>query len=290
MSERNYKRIPVDRIRVINSRNRESARFREVVRSIDRTGLRKPIMVNARNLRRTGYYDLVCGEGRLLGFRALKRKRITAQVVSCTKKEALILSLVENIARVPPGTVWFAKEVNRLKEAGWSVRQIAEIVGKSENYVRDYVRLAAQGEMRLIKGVEKGLFPMHFALRVARLDNGDVQNVMMDAFDKGLIDSSNLYLVRRIIENRINNGRTTRPAKSSASRAAPQYSAKQLRSDITKITKEKEAFVNEASHKENRLLCLLDGMRQLRQDKKLQELLVRERLAEWPQLKGEYGV
>ena len=189
MEERVYEMVPVDQIKVLNSRDRDEEQFRDNVRSIDQVGLRKPVVVNAKRHKRTGHYELICGEGRYLAYKRLGKDKIPAEVISCDRKTALLYSLVENIARVPPGTMWFAREVKRMHDAGWKLEDICRVVGKCESYVRDSLRLAEQGEERLIRGVEQGLFPMTFALLVARSDSSNIQNVLMDAFDSGMVNS-----------------------------------------------------------------------------------------------------
>lgn len=289
MKERRYEEIPVDRIEVLNPRSRNRAQFKENVRSIGEVGLLKPIVVNERGFSKTGRYELVCGQGRYIAYKELERTHIPAEVINCSRKEALLYSLVENIARVTPNTMWFAYEVKRMYDAGWSSREIAKIVGKCESYINDYVGLVEKGEARLIKGVEQGLFPMTFALHVARSDNSTVQNVLMDAFDSGMISSSNIQPVRRILEARVGLGKDTRDGSHKGNRSVQAYSLKQLKRDVSRITKEKEAFVKEATFKENRLLALLDGVATLWKDEKLAALLEEEGLAKRPELKGQYN-
>ena len=50
MAERKYKLVPLEKIRVLNTRNRDKSQFDDNVRSIESIGLLKPIVVNARNL------------------------------------------------------------------------------------------------------------------------------------------------------------------------------------------------------------------------------------------------
>ena len=59
MSERKYQDIPIDKIKVLNSRNRDSEEFQQNIRSIRDVGLLKPIVVNGRYFKKTGNYDLV---------------------------------------------------------------------------------------------------------------------------------------------------------------------------------------------------------------------------------------
>ncbi|HOX06838.1 MAG TPA: ParB N-terminal domain-containing protein [Planctomycetota bacterium] len=288
-SERKYRMVPVDRITVLNSRTRNRLQFEENIRSIKDVGLLKPIVLNERNHEKTGQYELVCGEGRLLAYKELGRTHIPAELISCSTKQALLHSLVENIARVPPGTMWFAQEIKRMHDSGWSYEQISKVVGKTESYLRDYVHMVEQGEERLIKGVEQGLFPMSFALLVARSEDADVQNVMMDAFDGGMVSSANVHVVRNIIEWRLNHGKDTKKRNPDSGEKAPRCSLKQLRADINKTTKGKEAFVKQAELKENRVLALLDALRALSGDAELAALLRAEGLDQRPELKGKYS-
>ena len=289
MSKRQYKMIPLNLIQVLNSRNRDREDFKHNIRSIKEVGLRKAIVVNGRYFKKSGHYDLVCGEGRYIAYKELGHSEILAEVISCTKQEVLLYSLVENIARVPPRTMWFAREVKRMHDADCPISEISKITGFSEGYLQDYINLVNRGEDRLIRGVEAGLFPISFAIQVAKSDTASIQNVLMDAFDSGIVNSTNFPTVRKIItlrENNINN-----PIKRNG-KFVPKvpYSVQQLKTDIKKVTKQKEAFVKEASLKENRLLVLLDDLRTLQGDQAFLDLTVSEGIGQIPALKGSYHV
>ncbi len=286
MADRKYKLIPLDSIRVLNSRTRDKTQFEDNIRSIGSIGLLKPIVVNESQYEAEGYYELVCGEGRCLAYKSLKREKIPAEVINCDKKTALLFSLVENIARVPPNTMWFAREMKRMKDCGLPIKKICEIVGKTETYVVDYIRLVEMGEERLIKGVEQELFPISFATVVAKSSSDTIQNVLMDAFDSGLINSSNAVRVRNLIELRLNLGK--QPLRKQPT-DKPVYSLKELKRDISHTTEEKAAFVREAAAKENRVLALLDGLETLWKDESFVQLLQGDGLATRPQLIGKYN-
>lgn len=291
MSKRIYANVPIDEIKVLNSRNRDKNDFKHNIRSIEEVGLLKAIVVNERYFKKNGYYDLVCGEGRLLAYKALNRTTIPAEIINCDRKQALLFSLVENIARVPPGTMWFAREVRRMHlDAGLSYGEISKITGYSESHIQGYIRLVEKGEGRLIKGVEDGLFPITFAVQVASSDNYAIQNLLMDAFDSGILNSKNIASVRKIIASRMEQ-RTEKPrtGKERAPSISPTYTLYQLKKDISNITKEKEAFVKEASLKENRLFMLLEGLKTLWQDSELVGLINSEGIGPKPELKGEYN-
>jgi ParB family chromosome partitioning protein len=280
IAKRRYEEVPIEQVKVINSRNRDSEQFEMNVESIDSVGLLKPIRVNDRYLESSGFYELICGEGRLLAHQKLGKKEIMAEVVTCTRKEALLQSLIENIARTKPGSMDFARELKRLHDEGWDYKQISKIACKSEEYIRNYIRLVEQGEERLIHGVESGIFPIKFAIQVACTEDSQIQGVLMDAFAEGLVTTNNFGQARRIIAARAKSSK-----KSTASR---DYTVGQLQHDIAETTRVKTSFVREAKSKENRFMTLLSGVNTLFQDESMVELLKRLNLEKRPALAGAF--
>jgi ParB family chromosome partitioning protein len=278
--ERRYERIPVDKVKVINSRDREQEQFEMNVESIEQIGLLKPIRVNDKFLERSGYYELICGEGRLLAHQKLGRTHVVAEVVTCTRKDAYLQSLVENIARTNPRSMDFARELKRLRDEGWSHKQIARIACKSESYIRQYICLVEQGEERLIDGVEKGVFPIAFAGLVASAEDAELQNILMDAFDDGLVTTNNFALARKIITARSKDHKKQRPEKP--------YTVDQLKQDIAEVTKIKTSYIREAKTKENRFMTLLSEINLLWRDEEFRQLLREESLFERPSLSGDF--
>ena len=289
MAGRAYKEIPLDLIRVLNPRARDQAKFQEIANSIRAVGLRKPIVVNGRDFATTGFYDLVCGEGRYLVFKTLERHTIPAEVIDCSKKEALLYSLVENIARLKPSTMWFAHEIKRMSDVGYSAPDIATIIGRAESQVYAYIKLVEEGEERLIKGVEAGVFPMSFALHVVHSDTATVQNVLMDAYDSGIVSSANLGVVRKIIDARLSRGKKPYGASPGPEDPPTQCTMKQLKADIAKVTRDKEAFSKEAATKESRLLSLVVGLNTLWTDAEFVALAETEGLAQRPKVQVPYN-
>jgi ParB family chromosome partitioning protein len=285
MAERDYQMIPVTEINVVNSRGREKKQFQENVRSISEVGLYKPILVNRRNLKATGMYDLICGEGRLLAHIELGKTHIAADVWDIDERQAHLMTLGENIARTPPQTIEFARAIKEMHDYGMGWKELSAITGRSEEYMRKYVRLIEQGEERLIKGVEDEVFSLNFAMSVAQSNNRSIQHLLMDAFDSGIVNSNNLPRVRKIIEDRMEKG------KSLGSRTSgTPYTVNKLKRDIRKITREKESFVYEAGQRENRLMRILVSLQRMRKDQSLLAMLKTAGLSDPPDLKGQYAV
>lgn len=279
-TNRRYDAIPIAKIKVINSRNREKEQFDMNVESIDQVGLIKPVRVNDKFLERTGFYELICGEGRVQAHQRLKHETILAEVVTCTRKEAYLQSLIENIARTKPDSLDFAREIKRLYDEGWNLARLAKITCKTESYLRDYIRLVEQGEDRLIRGVEQDLFPIKFAMQVASTEDGQIQNVLMDAFDAGIVSTSTFAQARRII--------SARPRDPRSKTSTDKYTVAQLRHDIEDATKAKTSYVREAKTKENRFLTLLNGINVLWKDAQFVAVLQAEKLHNRPELAGDF--
>jgi len=250
------------------------------VESIDGVGLLKPIRVNDKFFDKSGVYELICGEGRLLAHKELGRKVVMAEVVTCTRKEALLQSLVENIARTKPGSMDFARELKRLHDEGWDYKRIAEIACKTEDYIRSYIRLVEQGEERLIHGVETGVFPIRFAIQVAMTEDSQIQNILMDAFDDGVVTTQNFGQARRIITARSKQAKRSSPDKD--------YTVGQLKHDIAESTRVKTSYVREAKAKEGRFMTLLSGVNALYRDAALISLLQTQKLDKRPELAGDF--
>ena len=282
MRDRRREMIPVDKVRVINTRTRDEGQFALNVQSIDAVGQIKDIRVNDKFLAKDGFHELICGEGRLIAHQRLGKPYIRAEIVTCSRKQAYLESLVENLARTRPGTMHFARELKALHDEGWTYEQIAKIACRTVEYIRQYIRLVENGEDRLIKGVEQDIFPITFAVLVAETDDATIQNVLMDAFDQGIVNSRNFARARTIITSRL-DGRKRKKAKPD------DYTVVALKEDIASATIAKDSFAREAQSKESRLYTLLDGLAILRKDMELMELLVDESLDKMPDLAGTYN-
>lgn len=284
MKNRRREMISIDQIKVINSRTRDERQFAMNVQSIEANGQLKDIRVNDKFLSKTGLYELICGEGRLIAQKRLGKTHIRAEVVTCTRKQAYLESLVENLARSRAATMEFARELKLLHDEGWGYDQIAQIACRTPEYIRQYIRLVEKGEERLIQGVEQDVFPISFAILVAGTDDASIQNILMDAFDRGIVNCQNFARARAIISGRMDQ------RKHRGGNGEAEYTVASLTNDIVNTVQAKESYVREAQTKESRLFALLDGIATLREDSHLLELLRAEGLSESPQLAGTYNV
>ena len=128
--------ITIERITVLNPRVRDRKKFREIVDSIRKVGLKQPIKVSrAKGADGEIAYNLVYGQGRLEAFVALGQKEIPAIVTDLSEDDSLLMGLVENVARRQHRPVEMLRAIGTLHEQGYTDRQIAAKIGYSTDYV-----------------------------------------------------------------------------------------------------------------------------------------------------------
>ena len=206
IKERRFAQIPVDKIVVINSRQRDQTRFQESIRSISELGLYNPICVNERNLKKTGKYELVYGEGRLEAYRQLGMPDIDSQIIDVDDEVALQSGLAENFTRSPKSVIDFARRILQMYERGMSYAELARITGKSTTTMISYIALMQKAEERLIRGVEEGRFSLSFALKVVESSQSEVQHFLMDSYLNGEISQKDLDSILKILKEREGKG------------------------------------------------------------------------------------
>jgi len=265
--------IPISKITVINARSRNRAKFREIIESISKVGLKKPITVSRRD--GNGGFDLVCGQGRLEAFIACGATEIPAIVVEIPLEERLLRSLVENLTRRTPSSLELARTLVSLKERGHTHSGIAALVGVSEGYISNLVRLVENGEERLITAVERGEIPITTAIEIAASDNDAIQRMLQEAYDSGKLRGRSLLKMRRILEDRRAHGKTMQRSGARRSRAP---STQDLVRTLKRETQKQESLVKKSRHCEQQLRFLISALRDLLKNEHFVTLLRAEKL------------
>ncbi|MGB3177576.1 MAG: ParB/RepB/Spo0J family partition protein [Albidovulum sp.] len=199
--------IPIAAITVENPRERSEKTFRELVDSIAKVGLKKPITVSRAVEGGEEHYRLVCGQGRMEAFSALGQTHIHAIVIEADEEERLLRSVIENIARRQHRPLELLQDIGLLRERGNSDQQIASKTGLSLAYVREIGELIAKGEERLLISVETGHMPLSVALYIARAEDDDVQKALEAAYQSGELRGKKLLEARRLVELRQRHGK-----------------------------------------------------------------------------------
>lgn len=292
----NVSLVPIARIEVLNSRDRNMKVFEEIVESIQLIGLKKPITV-AERAGEDGQpkYVLVCGEGRLNAFRILGETHIPALVVDVSDEDAFIMSLAENIARRGYRPLEILADIELLRDRGYTADIIIQKTGLSPKYVRDIVFLLDQGEERLIEGVQRGSIPLTTALEIARASANDPQNangeggesnlgdLLQEAYENGQLKGRQIIEAKRLIEKRQELG----PSSPNAAQIKPPTSSYSLVRTYQKEVERQRKMVLKAEHAHQRLLLVVQGLKKLFADENFVTLLRAEGLDSLPKYLAE---
>ncbi len=275
--------IPIDRIEVLNSRDRNIKVFEEIVGNIKSIGLKKPITVTQREgPEGKPRYLLVCGEGRLNAFKLLGETHIPALVVEVSEEDAFIMSLAENIARRQYRPLEILADIESLRQRGYGPEAITHKTGLSAQYVNNIIFLLERGEERLIEGVQKGQIPLTTALEIAKAGdtNKELGTVLQAAYETGQLRGRQLIEAKRLVEKREALG----PAVSHGPvpKATPTISPSSLVRTYQKEVERKKKMVIKAEYSQNKLLVVIEALRSLFSDENFVNLLRAEGLDSLP--------
>jgi ParB family chromosome partitioning protein len=251
--------IPITAIEILNPRKRNKRIFDELVGSISKVGLKKPITVT---VAANGNFSLVCGQGRLEAFVELKQECIPAIVIDASQEDSYILSLVENMARRNHSPLELVREVGTLRDRGYNIQQVADKIGFSHEYVSTICTMLDRGEERLLNAVERGMIPHSVAYEIAMAADTNTQSALTDAYEKGLVSISQIVTIRRILDERSQIGKSMKSGKDQARKGLKPTAASLVRVYQKEVQRQK-LLVRKASLAQSRLLFVVNAMKKL---------------------------
>ena len=255
--------------------------FRQIVDSISKVGLKKPITVSRNgNDDNEEPYQLVCGQGRLEAFISLGEREIPAIVVDVTEEDSLIMSLVENLARRQHRPLELLHDIGELGKRGYSEKEIAAKTGLSNEYVHSMRHLLEEGEERLLAAVETGQIPVSVAIDIAEADEDGVQEALAQAYQGGLLRGKKLLIAKRLVERRRKGGKSVHRKRLGATRS--RMSSEALVRAYEKEADRQRLMIKKAEIAQNRLLFVVEAMRRLLTDENFLTLMRAEGLATMP--------
>jgi len=138
--------IPLDQLEVSTQNTRkdlkqgtEDASLEDLAKSIQEQGLLNPITVRPLSI---GGYEVIAGQRRTLAFRLLGKTHIPAIVrIDLADKEALALSLIENMQRAEMAPLDKARSLSMLVEQYGSTAEVSKRTGLSSSTIRRYQAL-----------------------------------------------------------------------------------------------------------------------------------------------------
>ena len=204
---RQLKVIRIDQIRILNPRARNQRHFSEIVKSIEKVGLKRPITVSPRVCETDSFqYDLVCGQGRIEAFVQLGQVEIPAMLIEAEESDCLVMSLVENCARRQHRAIDLLEDINTLRKRGYDDREIAEKIGVTQEYIRMLVVSESVQEIE-DRVTDRGM--LYRAFVVARRD---VHAMMRARFRTLLFKALQSMRLCDIAEPAVSNNQATRAA------------------------------------------------------------------------------
>ncbi len=257
--------IVIDRINIMNPRVRNKKIFMDMMDNITKVGLKRPITVTPCKTYTEGKdYDLVCGQGRLETFIACGETHIPAIVIDASEEDALVMSLVENLARRQHRSLDLLHNIEILKRKGYDTKTIAHKTGLTVEYTNAVLNLLARGEERLLVAVEAGHIPVSVAVKIAD-SPGDEQLALQEAYESKQLRGAKLLMAKRLLETRKRRGkslaRETRTGRSS--RSTGNISAQEVLKIYQKEVDRKRLLIRKADIVSNRMLFITEALRQL---------------------------
>ena len=117
----------------------DGAAVPELAESIAAAGIIEPLVVRQAD---DGTYEVVAGERRLLAARSLQLREVPRIVTECTKNEALMISLTENVQRTDLNPMEKAYGLSRLLEDfALTQEEIGWRIGMSQSAIAHHLRL-----------------------------------------------------------------------------------------------------------------------------------------------------
>jgi ParB family transcriptional regulator, chromosome partitioning protein len=199
--------LPLDRI--VSNPEQPRLEFdedslQELAASIREHGVLQPILV-----RPTGnnQYQLIAGERRWRASKIAGLDKISALVEEIDDETALEISIIENLQREDLSPLDEASMYDRMiREHGYSVRKLAQKLGKDKGYLENRLRLAdAPQEVRALVSVRKDT--LSHAYELLKVEDPKKRRKLAEQVARGELS---LVKLREKIEGR----RTRRPGDS----------------------------------------------------------------------------
>lgn len=188
----------------------------ELSKSICAVGVLQPISV-----RKSGSkYEIVAGHRRYLASRMAGKADIPAVIISADEMNTDMIRLHENYCREDLNPVDEAKYFQGLKERyGWSVREIAVFISKSESYVVARMQFLGADE-RVVAALEGGQISISQAREILAAESEKVIGELLRVTIENGATVNSIRVMRQSYES-LNAGHT--PPGGSSSAAASSY-------------------------------------------------------------------
>jgi len=146
------------------------AELQDLANSVREKGVLQPILVRT-SAGNVGKYELVAGERRLRAAQMAGLSEIPALVKVLTSENAMEIALIENVQRENLNPIEEAEAFkNLMQTCGYEMADVVKLIGKSESYIRNIMRLSNLPES-VKKMVESGELSASHARTLAVAEN-----------------------------------------------------------------------------------------------------------------------
>lgn len=282
MNKKKIQSIPIDKINILNPRARNQKTFQEIVTNISKVGLKRPITVTPCKSGAAGKdYDLVCGQGRLEGFIALRQTEIPAVVIDATEAQAYMRSMIENLARRKHKSSELMEGIEILRKQGYDAAAIASKTGLTQEYVGGIVDLLENGEERLVSAVESGQMPIFLAMRISKSPEEE-QIALQEAYESNALRGKKFLMAKSLLDTRRRRGKSYAEQRLRKKGAERKVSAKSIVLAYRKEVERKQVMVATAHKVEQWLIFSKRAIYDLLQDREFERLLRAEKMPDLP--------
>ncbi|MDD4556823.1 MAG: plasmid partitioning protein RepB C-terminal domain-containing protein [Alphaproteobacteria bacterium] len=282
--KQNLQIVAINKINILNPRERNRKIADEIKRNIEDVGLKRPITITRKAIPSDGFeYDLVCGQGRLEAYIANNQTEIPAIIVDATEEDALVMSLIENLARRQYQPQELLHGIKALRKEGYSSAEIAFKTGLTKDYINQISRLIDNGEGRLINAVESNKMPINVALQISESADHEIQKVLQDAYESNVLRGSKLTYAQELIELRRRKGKNIAIKKTSSKQLSAIDVQKMYQQEIDR----KKLFIRKAEKLESTLIFIVHSLKKLFKDDNFKNLLKAESLDRVPSYLAE---
>lgn len=217
--ERAVRQIAVDRITPNPKQPRIAANpeaLNDLIASIREHGVLQPILV--RPLDR-GHYEIVAGERRWRAVTALALAMIPAIIEEMSDEQAIEIAVIENLQREDLSPLDEAAIFARMTtELGYSIRKLAEKLGKDKGYIENRLRLvAAPADVRAL--VAERSDTISHAYELMKIDDPARRSELAAQVARGELSLARLKGVVRSESDRPGRGAPVRDADGAPTTA-----------------------------------------------------------------------
>ena len=276
--------IDIERINILNPRVRNQKVFFDIATNITKVGLKRPITVTpCKSGAEDKDYDLVCGQGRIEAFVACGQKEIPALVIDASEEQALIMSLVENLARRQHRASDLMQGVEILRKQGYDAHTIAAKTGMNLEYVQGISNLMEKGEERLVAAVEAGQMPISLAINIAH-SPGEEQRALQEAYEAKELRGNRFLLAKRLLATRRRRGKSfiDESGRKRDKSGDKKYTAQSVLKVYKKEVDRKRLLARKANRTSQTLLFVKHALRDLLEGSAFKKLLQTEDLLTLP--------